>query len=935
MNELTANWSKIVHFMSPWLWHSLWTGFLLWGALVLVLYLCAPRRPETRYRLFVGALATWIVLIGAARIYLQSSETERDLVRAFSDANAFVAELTQEPAQAEDLEESLRLPAPTHDAVELPPAVLPSTPSESAVDARAVAVPVILLPSAPVADPSVPFTIPSRRVIRIAEELLRNAESWLIGIWALGLSLGLARMAYGAMRLRRVTQRGIPLESPQAEELQELVAVTAPRYSVRLGVLSDAHDALTSGVRRPTIWLPKSWLMELSPAALEQVVLHELAHVVRRDVAHNLIERFVTCLLWFHPIVWRLTERIRFEREACCDAWVVRQTGNPAAYGELLASVGSLTVETAPMKYALGMAAPHSALLERVERVLGAKPRAERRALVRALAASCVAVALLAAIVLVPVLPSLAADDGAHDEVQPTALDNAAIDPNPPASEPPPTDVDQTDSTPRVAPHERKIQVWQQLKLDFEVPKDSKDVAGVNEPIVRPGAGTIVTIPITKLVAQVNEPIVQRGGDIVLWPTLGRIHVAGLTIDEAEQAILKRVKDRMWRAPARTPHPDEPRLQVTLLEPYEVGAMRTGAPPIKPGDTLEIIAVDRDNPLNLIDGMSARNYTVEPEGTIALGARLGRVALAGATADVAERVLAEHLQRYTKPIVPLVTVVADTKQRVRHAHDVYGAWQAQIRARQPVSYDLMQHVLENIPWVLEQDNAAESGDEIIRAGDVLQLLVDGLPREAPLNGGDRLVQRDGDIVLGPIYGRVKVAGMDLAAAEKAVGEYLIKEAGIRAPGVQLMLVRPNVFGFGYEQPNATKILPGSHIYIHVDGTPEESPVRGLYRVEPNGHVPLGPPYARVRVGGLTAVEAEKAIDEHLRKFLRAPSVSVATEYIEESDPSAPGGVRVIAFDNPPATANDTAVEIKRLREQVQALESVIKQLRSSLDKSAK
>ncbi len=58
--------------------------------------------------------------------------------------------------------------------------------------------------------------------------------------------------------------------------------------------------------------------------------------------------------------------------------------------------------------------------------------------------------------------------------------------------------------------------------------------------------------------------------------------------------------------------------------------------------------------------------------------------------------------------------------------------------------------------------------------------------------------------------------------------------------------------------------------IEVSGTLPETPISGVYVVEPGGVVKLGFRYGSVRVAGLTLEEARHAIEQHLRKFLREP-----------------------------------------------------------------
>ncbi|MBN2473135.1 MAG: polysaccharide biosynthesis/export family protein [Pirellulales bacterium] len=63
--------------------------------------------------------------------------------------------------------------------------------------------------------------------------------------------------------------------------------------------------------------------------------------------------------------------------------------------------------------------------------------------------------------------------------------------------------------------------------------------------------------------------------------------------------------------------------------------------------------------------------------------------------------------------------------------------------------------------------------------------------------------------------------------------------------------------------------------IEVQGTLPDSPIAGVFPVEPGGLVHLGSRYGSARVAGMTVDQAKRAIEEHLRAYLREPVVSVA------------------------------------------------------------
>ncbi len=73
-----------------------------------------------------------------------------------------------------------------------------------------------------------------------------------------------------------------------------------------------------------------------------------------------------------------------------------------------------------------------------------------------------------------------------------------------------------------------------------------------------------------------------------------------------------------------------------------------------------------------------------------------------------------------------------------------------------------------------------------------------------------------------------------------------------------------------------RIEPLDVLYLYAPGAPEKAPVNGLYPVDPDGTVNLGPDYGgQVRVSDMTAQEAEKSVAKHLKQFLRESAVAVS------------------------------------------------------------
>jgi beta-lactamase regulating signal transducer with metallopeptidase domain len=125
-------------------------------------------------------------------------------------------------------------------------------------------------------------------------------------------------------------------------QLQERADVLAGR----LGIAAAPVVGLIPGRVSPLLWallgpprvlLPTGLWSRLSPAQRDTLLLHELAHLRRRDHWVRRLELLVTLLYWWHPVVWLARHELQEAEEQCCDAWVVAVLPAQAeAYAEAL-----------------------------------------------------------------------------------------------------------------------------------------------------------------------------------------------------------------------------------------------------------------------------------------------------------------------------------------------------------------------------------------------------------------------------------------------------------------------------------------------------------------------------------------------------------------------------------------------------------------------
>jgi hypothetical protein len=93
------------------------------------------------------------------------------------------------------------------------------------------------------------------------------------------------------------------------------------------------------GFFKPAVVIPTWSLEELSPAELNAVLLHELAHLQRWDDWTNLAQKLLRAVFFFHPAVWFVESKLSLEREMACDDVVLAATSSPRAYAECLVSL--------------------------------------------------------------------------------------------------------------------------------------------------------------------------------------------------------------------------------------------------------------------------------------------------------------------------------------------------------------------------------------------------------------------------------------------------------------------------------------------------------------------------------------------------------------------------------------------------------------------
>jgi len=161
--------------------------------------------------------------------------------------------------------------------------------------------------------------------------------------WVIVATFFLARIIVSLVRVRALRQACVPVDPAQLDpSLRETLRHSNNR-TVTLCTSDEIHVPTAIGFFQPAVVIP-TWLLDsLSAGELNQIVLHELAHLSRRDDWTNLAQQLIKALFFFHPAVWWIEKKLSLEREIACDDAVLAATSQPRAYAECLAHLAERT----------------------------------------------------------------------------------------------------------------------------------------------------------------------------------------------------------------------------------------------------------------------------------------------------------------------------------------------------------------------------------------------------------------------------------------------------------------------------------------------------------------------------------------------------------------------------------------------------------------
>jgi beta-lactamase regulating signal transducer with metallopeptidase domain len=205
--------------------------------------------------------------------------------------------------------------------------------------------------------PALPTTIDG--AMTVAQPVATTAWPRIIAVtYAAGAAVMMLVLAIQWRSVRRLARDAAEVQDP---EWRQLFGECAERLGlhrpVSLRRSRERNMPMALGIRRPAIVMPsvaETWPDDRRRA----VLLHELAHVARRDCLSQSLAMAACAMYWFHPAMWWVARQLRAERELACDDLVLAAGTAPREYASHLLEIAYAFGQHQAPALVVGMARP-------------------------------------------------------------------------------------------------------------------------------------------------------------------------------------------------------------------------------------------------------------------------------------------------------------------------------------------------------------------------------------------------------------------------------------------------------------------------------------------------------------------------------------------------------------------------------------------------
>ena len=230
----------------------------------------------------------------------------------------------------------------------------------------------------------------------------------IFALWLLLVVYALVRLTIGLLRLEQLKRDALPLPVEYRDGMLQWLRANKGVRDVRLCVSDETDVPVAVGLFDAMILVPRSLLDRLSEPEVDQICLHELAHLRRADDWTNGVQRIINALLGWNPAAQFVGQQLDLEREVACDDWVLSYVREVRPYALCLTKMAESAAWPRRPIPAPGVFATRKHISLRIERLLGVGRNIATN-FAPAPAAAAAAIVTAGAVLIAFVAPSVAA----------------------------------------------------------------------------------------------------------------------------------------------------------------------------------------------------------------------------------------------------------------------------------------------------------------------------------------------------------------------------------------------------------------------------------------------------------------------------------------------------------------------------------------------
>lgn len=187
--------------------------------------------------------------------------------------------------------------------------------------------------------------------------------------WILIMLFKSIRLAFGLRNIHQLRNNYVSeVNDHWKHRMADLSSSLGIRKTITLLNSELVKVPVVIGCLKPMILFPAALMASMPVDEIESVIIHELAHIRRKDFLVNLLQQVAELVLFFNPAVLWVSSLMRTEREHCCDDIAIGKTQNRFNYIKALVTFQEYQISIPVL--APAFPGRKKQLLDRVQRII-------------------------------------------------------------------------------------------------------------------------------------------------------------------------------------------------------------------------------------------------------------------------------------------------------------------------------------------------------------------------------------------------------------------------------------------------------------------------------------------------------------------------------------------------------------------------------------